>query len=264
MLSDVDIIKYMRRKDIIIVEPIFIDNKIVYKDVINCKTGQEVSSGTLDCHGYNIRVNSYSRFGFHDDFIELKSGEVLYIQPDEFILLRSYEKIKLSNKIGATVHSLARNVLLGMNHISTTIQPGFAIHEEQAQSLTFAIHNFSRVPIEIRKRDFICRIIFHKVTPAKKLAPLSELVEQRSDEAKEKLKSKYENKSKLKGWFFFSLLFLFMALFYYISTDIFSLDVRAAIAFTSFILGNFINYLRSKYKILNWSIRKNLIQFLDK
>lgn len=65
--------------------------------------------------------------------------------------------MSLSKEIAGTIHSMVSKAVLGLSHISTTIDPGWT------GKLLISIHNYRDCSVELRFRDSFCTVCFHKV-----------------------------------------------------------------------------------------------------
>lgn len=245
MLSDVAIIEKIKAGEIQITDP---DGK----SVINTKTGAEIVPGLLQAHGYDLRAEAIYKWGAMEDFQKLEQGDEIIIQPNQFVVIKTFERIRLSRNIGATIHSLARLTLLGMSHISTTIHPGWAENDDEPEQLTVAVYNVSRVKISLPALSPICRAVFFEVVPASRPAPTSMQVRERFELVKHKMRDKYSSKTKLTG-----IVWLVLS-----TTVAASILLGIGIRFPAYVLGFsipivttllslLITYLRRRYNFLS-------------
>lgn len=156
LLSDVQIREYVRKGEIELVDP-------ECQPVMNPETGREREPGQLQTHGYDLRINRVFSWGTNS-WIELADGERYTIAPGEFVVIDTYERIRLGNSVAATVHAMARKTLSGLNHISTTVHPGWAENEPNPLYLLVAVFNVSKAPVLVERRERFCRLLFWEMS----------------------------------------------------------------------------------------------------
>lgn len=192
-LSDADILEKIVSGEICILDP-------TGESVIDTTTKQERDPGQLQNHGYDLRAEKYHRWG-DTDWVELKTGEKIEIKPHETLVISTYERLKLKPNISGTVHTRARNTLLGLAHISTTIHAGWANLEEKGLPLYLGVCNLSKTPFLLEKHDPICRVLFYELkTPAKSPPPSLKQVEKDFADAKSKMAKSYSRSRTGWGW----------------------------------------------------------------
>ena len=183
-LVDKLIIEAVKRGDLVIEDP-------GGRKLIDPITGTPARDAGLDAHGYILharRVCSWRKgFGTKEPWIDLKKVERFVLRPKELALIETYERLSLSRKICGTIYALARLTLLGLSHISTTVHPGWGTGGSGPQPLRIAICNLGSIPIEIRDKEPIARILFHESEADAQIeAPLPQEVFQRADNAIER------------------------------------------------------------------------------
>jgi len=191
LLSDQTICERIRSGDIQIVGP---DGK----PVINLDTGLEREPGQLQAHGYDLRVNRVFSWG-SNRWIDLADGEHYSVKPGEFVIVGTYERLRLTRRVAATVHALARMTIAGLSHISTTIHPGWAEDEPDPLYLLVAVCNISRAPIRLERRQRFCRLLFWDVSaPATTAAPNLAIVAERFNRIRAVMQPRYSRANLIR------------------------------------------------------------------
>jgi len=192
LLSDQAILERIRTGDIQLVGP---DGQ----PVINPTTGRERELGQLQAHGYDLRVNRVFSWGTNS-WIDLADGERYTIKPGEFVVVGTYERIRLSRNVAATVHAMARMTIAGLNHISTTVHPGWAEDEPEPRYLLVAVSNVSKAPLTIKRRQRFCRLLFYDVSPSSvTAAPNLEMIKRRFYDIRATMQPRYARVNIVKG-----------------------------------------------------------------
>lgn len=193
MISDVEIRHFLQSGDLVLVDP---DGY----PVVNPATGEERDSGQLQAHGYDLRANRVYSFT-EKKWIELSCLPEYTIAPDECVIVGSYERIKLSKKVGATVHSMARKTLLGLTLLgSTTVHPGWGENEPEPAYLVVAVKNVSPFPSAIEFKERFCRLIFSAMDALPSLsAPRLDEVRRDFEKMEMRLTTYTGKKARLKG-----------------------------------------------------------------
>ena len=103
-------------------------------DIIECrKKHQGILIAPFDAKkakgiGYNISPSDliYSiKKGGPQKIIDCEEGSYTYINPNDTVLILSYEYIQSDSKIAGTFHSRVRNSAKGLGNVSTTLDPGW-------------------------------------------------------------------------------------------------------------------------------------------
>lgn len=192
VLSDEGIIERIRTGDIELVDP-------NGQPVINPKTGDEREPGQLQAHGYDLRVDRVFSWATNS-WRDLANGESYAIKAGQFVVIGTYERIRLTRKVAATVHAMARMTLAGLSHISTTVHPGWSQAEPEPHYIIVAVSNVSRSPITIEHRQPFCRLLFYDVSPsAKRPAPNLNIVAQRFNRVRNAMQPRYARKNSVTG-----------------------------------------------------------------
>lgn len=196
LLSDVEILEKISSKEIELVDP----SGTAIIDPGSGKVTQKLEHDPLQAMGYDLSVGEVYRWG-SADWTELKEGEDFILQPREFAAVKTYEHIRLSNSIAATVHSMARNTLLGLGSISTTIHPGWAKFEKTPKAIVVAVVNVSNAPLTLKLRQSFCRVMFYELSkPASNPAPTLNEVQDLFNKARYGLAKQYGLRSRILGW----------------------------------------------------------------
>lgn len=102
--------------------------------------------------GYNISPSNlvYSiKKGVPQKIFDSEEGSYTYINPNDTVLILSYEYIQTDSKIAGTFHSRVRNSAKGLGNVSTTLDPGWK------GMLLIAINNPTKkkikLPITVKK-----------------------------------------------------------------------------------------------------------------
>lgn len=103
-------------------------------DIIECrKKHQGILIAPFDAKkakgiGYNISPSDliYSiKKGGPQKIVDCEEGSYTYINPNDTVLILSYEYIQSDSKIAGTFHSRVRNSAKGLGNVSTTLDPGW-------------------------------------------------------------------------------------------------------------------------------------------
>lgn len=99
----------------------------------------------------------------YPDFNETEIGSDGFIlQPNDFVLASTVEKIGLGRKVGAILRNRTGLSRLGLSaEISSLISPGFG--EIEPYPLTLELKNFSKSPILIKPGLEICHCVFFQL-----------------------------------------------------------------------------------------------------
>ncbi|MES1022014.1 deoxycytidine deaminase [Gloeocapsa sp. BRSZ] len=112
--------------------------------------------------GYDLRVGEFGFSWKTHKKIEIQK-EKLLIEPDDTVVIQTYESVKLSKQFGATIHSMVTQVVRrGLSHISTTIDPGWS------GTLLVSVHNYRASAIELEFGEPFCTVCFYKMQSATK------------------------------------------------------------------------------------------------
>ncbi|MDB9430844.1 deoxycytidine deaminase [Microcystis aeruginosa CS-555/01A07] len=109
--------------------------------------------------GYDLRVG-YQGFSWkRKKIINIQEQKSIQIDPDDTVVIYTFESISLSMNISGTIHSIVRRVVIdGLSHISTTVDPGWN------GQLLIAIHNYRDIPVVLNYKDRLCTICFYKMS----------------------------------------------------------------------------------------------------
>ncbi|MDJ0581019.1 hypothetical protein [Crocosphaera sp.] len=112
----------------------------------------------LTSMGYDLRVGGFMKsFITKPSLTTLNEGEQLLIKPRDIALIGTLEEIKMPQNgcISALILSKVSKVALGLSHISTKVDPGWAEGE-----LLIPVQNFSSESIKLDYGETFCTIIF--------------------------------------------------------------------------------------------------------
>jgi dCTP deaminase len=138
MLSDSDIRLELEQNKRIIIEPFDEDS--------------------LTPVGYDLRVGEKGFSWKSQRKVEINDQNSLKIEPNDTVVIETYESIQLSKQFGAIIHSMATQVIRrGLSHISTTIDPGWT------GRLLISVHNYRPSAIELEFREKFCTVCFYQV-----------------------------------------------------------------------------------------------------
>lgn len=207
LLSDVDIKEKIANGDIEIVDS-------ANQPLID-KQGRERDDRRLQSHGYDLRPEAIQNWK-GEDWHKLADGENYPLKPDDFVVVQTYERVRVSPNIAATISAMARQTLLGLAHISTTVHPGWAFAEKDPEPFYVAVANLSRATLYLNRNEGFCRLMFYETkSPARKLAPTKEQVKAGMDNAIFELKKQYGWRAQLTGWLLIVLVVGFAAALLY-------------------------------------------------
>ncbi|MBT4936783.1 dCTP deaminase [Candidatus Peregrinibacteria bacterium] len=158
ILSDKDILARIEKGDIIITCPR--DN---YKD--------QIHASSMDMRlGKYFKVYKHSQFAMLDpknpmeeeitEMIEVEEGKPFIVQPGEFVLGVTEEKVKVPNDLVARVEGRSSLGRLGLLIHATAgfVDAGFE------GTITLEIGNVNRMPIAIYPGQRICQLAFEQMT----------------------------------------------------------------------------------------------------
>lgn len=141
---------------------------------IESKSGIYVGPSSVDLHLDNkARVFSpIKNAPIHIDckedvdnaFIDKNGWKEIVIEPGEFYILSTVEKITLSKSIAAFVHGRSSLARIGLNiHMAGFIDPMFS------GNITLEVTNFTKQPIVLPKDTRVCQIVFIPTTEVVKI-----------------------------------------------------------------------------------------------
>lgn len=108
--------------------------------------------------GYDLRIGDKGFSWKNKREIDIKKDGKIKIEPNDTVIIYTFESINLSEKISGTIHSMVRRVVInGLSHISTTVDPGWE------GKLLIAIHNHRETPIVLNHQARFCTICFYKM-----------------------------------------------------------------------------------------------------
>ena len=157
ILSDQDIFKKIEAGSIVIKS-----NRSNYKE--------QVHASSMDLRlGKFFKVYSHTKFAILDpknktpnitEIFEVKDDQPFIVQPGEFVLGATLEKIKIPNNIVARVEGRSSLGRLGLLIHATAgfIDPGFS------GTVTLEINNVNRMPIAIYPGQRICQLSFEELS----------------------------------------------------------------------------------------------------
>lgn len=136
MLSDVDIFKMMKSKDIMIT------------NFDRC---------SLTGVGYDLRLGDCGYSFTTKRKYDIKKNRAIKLIPHESVVVTTIEGIFLSKRVSGTVHSQVKRMQNGLQAISTTIDPDW-----EGKPLIHLTNNFN-IPIKIHYSDTICTVCFYSL-----------------------------------------------------------------------------------------------------
>ena len=158
ILSDRDILAAIQNKEIIITS-----QRNDYKD--------QVHASSMDLRlGKYFKVYKHSQFALLDpreqrteeitEMIEVEEDKPFIVQPGEFVLGVTQEKVKLPNDLVARVEGRSSLGRLGLLVHATAgfVDAGFE------GTITLEIGNVNRMPIAIYPGQRVCQLAFEKMT----------------------------------------------------------------------------------------------------
>ncbi|HSN75415.1 MAG TPA: hypothetical protein VL334_10075 [Anaerolineae bacterium] len=243
MISDVEILELIKNGEIQLKDP-------EGNDVIVPSTGVERDVGQLQSIGYNLRADQLYSFDKRR-WVKLDTVSQYVLRPGEFAIIGTYERVRLGTKVGATIHSMARETLVGLAHVSTTIHPGWALNEPSPAYLQVAVKNQSPMPLKISHKQPFCRVLFSKLTVTPSL-PAPSLSDVKKDFARmEKEANEHGGrKARLTGWIgLVGMIVLSVLILFGVSTMLPDL-APAAIALVVVLLTTGISWIRNRYRIV--------------
>lgn len=111
--------------------------------------------------GYDLRVGGRGFSWTKLEEISVGKGNPLKIEPNDTVVIETYESVRLSKDISGTLHAMATLTLRrGLSHISTTVDPGWA------GKLLVSLHNNLSIPVELNYKDPFCTICLYQVQSA--------------------------------------------------------------------------------------------------
>lgn len=138
LLSDEDIKKELQDSKEIIIEP-FEEN-------------------SLTPIGYDLRVGEKWFYWKRKCIFEIKNDNSIKIERNDTVVIETYESVQLSKRFGATIHSMATQVIRrGLSHISTTIDPGWT------GKMLISLHNNLDRDIELKFKENFCTVCFYQL-----------------------------------------------------------------------------------------------------
>lgn len=106
--------------------------------------------------GYDLRVGIEGFSWNKKHVINIKKEGKIHIEPNDTVVIRSFESVNLSNKVSATVHSIVSKIITrGLSDISTTIDPGWE------GKLLISVHNHRDTSTELKFKESLCTICFY-------------------------------------------------------------------------------------------------------
>ena len=106
--------------------------------------------------GYDMRVGAYGFSWKRRREIAIDKEGQIRIEPNDTVLIETYESVRLSKQFGATIHSIVSIASAhGLSHVSTTVDPGWA------GKLLIQVHNYSGSAISLRFKGPLCTVCFH-------------------------------------------------------------------------------------------------------
>jgi len=105
----------------------------------------------------DIKISPFEPKCLNPAGYDLRSLCELSINPKQYVLAATVEKVKLSLKVLASLHlrsSFAREGVIGSFAV---VDPGFC------GQLTLALHNNGKKVVKIQKNERITQIVFHKL-----------------------------------------------------------------------------------------------------
>lgn len=158
ILSDKDILARIAKGDIIITSP-----RNNYKD--------QIHASSMDMRlGKYFKVYKHSQFAMLDpknpheeeitEMFEVEEGKPFIVQPGEFVLGVTEEKVKVPNDLVARVEGRSSLGRLGLLIHATAgfVDAGFE------GTITLEIGNVNRMPIAIYPGQRICQLAFEQMT----------------------------------------------------------------------------------------------------
>lgn len=198
MLSDVEIQEAINDKKLTIKE------LIIKEDEEKCEElKEETLSNCLQPCGYDLRIGHEAFSWKEKRIINIQSAKKIKIAPDDLVVIRTREYIKLSKNLSATIHSMAtKTIKQGLSHISTIIDPSYE------GTLLIAIRNNSREPISLDFKETFCTVCFYNLDkPNEKNLPRENSRSDIWEFLKNIAKQEEENKAKI---------FVYLTIFYII------------------------------------------------
>ena len=108
--------------------------------------------------GYDLRVGAYGFSWKSRREVAIDKKGQIRIEPNDTVLIETYESVGLSKQFGATIHSIVSIASAhGLAHISTTIDPGWA------GKLLIQVHNRSSSVISLRFKEPLCTACFFRM-----------------------------------------------------------------------------------------------------
>lgn len=108
--------------------------------------------------GYDMRVGAYGFSWKSRREIAIDKDGQIVIEPNDTVLIETYESVALSKQFGATIHSIVTIASAhGLAHVSTTIDPGWA------GKLLVQVHNYRDSAVPIRFKQPFCTVCFYRM-----------------------------------------------------------------------------------------------------
>jgi dCTP deaminase len=138
MLSDTDIRIELERNKRIIIDPFDEDS--------------------LTPVGYDLRVGEKGFSWKKQSKVEINEQKPLTIEPNDTVVIETYESVQLSKQFAGIIHAMATQVIRReLSHISTTVDPGWK------GRMLISIHNYRTSAVELEFKEKFCTICFYKV-----------------------------------------------------------------------------------------------------
>jgi len=116
--------------------------------------------------GYDLRVGKYGFSWKGQRKVDIHKEGHIRVEPNDTVVIQTYEYVKLSKGFSATLHSRATLVLRrGLSHISTTIDPGWE------GTLLISIHNHLNSVVCLDFKQTFCTACFYRVEPEAEQSP---------------------------------------------------------------------------------------------
>ncbi len=114
--------------------------------------------------GYDFRVGKEGFSWKKKCVVNIEKDGIIWIEPDDTVVIRTLESLTLSKEISATVHSMVSKIVTkGLSDISTTIDPGWL------GTLLITIHNNRDTRAFLEFKATFCTVCFYKLDNASKV-----------------------------------------------------------------------------------------------
>lgn len=108
--------------------------------------------------GYDLRVGAKAFSWKKLCKIDVSDSDPLRIEPQDTVIIETFESIDLSRRVSGTLHAMATHSLRrGLSHISTTVDPGWT------GKLLVSLHNNLDTCVELQVEETFCTICFYEV-----------------------------------------------------------------------------------------------------